>query len=224
MRYCKIQSDMKTKPLIIIPILIAIFCAGYIFGNFNGSKPVTTKIVNEADAIETIKNKFPELKEYPSDGLPPRSVKTEKTDEGWYVAFIQEGSGRPIIDARCFLIQNDANITELKYIPKDDNLVDGFSAKKCTVVDNVIGGGSPCGLETCHGLDVICGPNPAMVCTMMYGIGDKCLQYAKCGVQNGICEQIQNPQFTQCKSCVQKCLETSNDYNVELFDCESRCK
>ena len=74
---------MKTKPLIIISILIAIFCAGYIFGNFTGSKPDATKTVNEAD-------------------------------DGRYVAFIQEGSGRPIIDARCFLIQNDDNITNCK--------------------------------------------------------------------------------------------------------------
>jgi len=81
-----------------------------------------------------------------------------------------------------------------------------------------------CVLETCHGLDITCGSNTAMACTMMYGIGDKCLQYAKCGVQNGNCQQIQNPQFTECKSCIQKCLETSNDDSVKLFDCESRCK
>jgi hypothetical protein len=54
----------------------------------------TSEIISELKAIEIIKNQFPELKGYPSDMLPPQSIKTEKTDDGWYLAFIQEGSAR----------------------------------------------------------------------------------------------------------------------------------
>jgi len=80
-----------------------------------------------------------------------------------------------------------------------------------------------CGVETCHGLNIVCGTNPATACTSIYMIGDKCLQYAQCGVQNNTCQQIQNPKFTECKSCVQECIDTNSDDNEKLFDCESRC-
>ena len=80
-----------------------------------------------------------------------------------------------------------------------------------------------CALETCHGLDVRCGPNPPHGCTEVYLIGDKCLRYAKCGVQNNKCQQIENPQFTQCKSCVKNCIETNGSNNAKLFECENAC-
>jgi len=81
-----------------------------------------------------------------------------------------------------------------------------------------------CSLETCHDFNNIsCGSNPPDVCTEIYMIGDKCLQYAKCGVQNGKCQQIQNTQFTMCKSCVQKCIDVSKDNTTELFECENKC-
>ncbi|MFZ2038358.1 MAG: hypothetical protein WAV11_00230 [Minisyncoccia bacterium] len=80
-----------------------------------------------------------------------------------------------------------------------------------------------CELENCHGLDIKCGANPPEICNEMYGIGDRCLQYAKCGIQNGSCQQIQNSQFTQCKSCVQKCVDTNSGDIIKAFECESKC-
>ena len=89
-------------------------------------------------------------------------------------------------------------------------------------------GGKPvstatCAVENCHGMDIKCGSNPPDVCTEMYGIGDKCLKYAKCGVQNGQCQQIMNPQFTQCKACVQACVAANKNDNIKAFGCESKC-
>jgi len=81
-----------------------------------------------------------------------------------------------------------------------------------------------CSLENCHGLDIKCGPNPPDVCTEIYGVGDNCLHYAKCGIQDGKCQQIENPQFTLCKSCAQKCIDANMDDNVKLFECESNCR
>ncbi|MCX6765170.1 MAG: hypothetical protein NT148_01375 [Candidatus Nealsonbacteria bacterium] len=80
-----------------------------------------------------------------------------------------------------------------------------------------------CALETCHGLDISCGPNPPGACTMMYAMGDKCLKYAKCGISNGKCQQIMNSQFTQCKVCVQACIDANKDDNIKMFNCESNC-
>ncbi len=81
-----------------------------------------------------------------------------------------------------------------------------------------------CELETCHGLDIKCGSNPRNICTMEYAMGDKCLQYVKCGIQNGKCQQILNSQFSECKSCIQACINTNTDNSMEMFECESKCK
>ena len=210
---------MKNKPLILISILVAILLVSGIFWYLSGSKTTTLGTISESQAIETIKNQFAEFKEYPSDNLPPKSIKTEKGSDGWYVAFVQEGSGRPIISAKCYLIDNQKNIISEKiYNPAigEDSMAE-FSPITCTP--------GACALETCHSFNNIsCGSNPPDVCTEIYEVGDKCLQYAKCGVQNGTCQQIQNPQFTECKSCVQKCIDTSKNDNNMLFECESTCK
>ena len=80
-----------------------------------------------------------------------------------------------------------------------------------------------CGIENCHGLDIVCGPNPAEVCTMEYRFGDKCRQFAKCGVVEGTCQLIDNPQFTTCKACVEKCEGDYKNDTDRLFTCESKC-
>ncbi|HNQ29670.1 MAG TPA: hypothetical protein PKM87_06080 [Methanolinea sp.] len=65
----------------------------------------------EREAIRLIKEAYPDLKGYPADTFPVKSIRTERAPEGWYVAFIQEGSGVPIISARCYCVGNDRNIT-----------------------------------------------------------------------------------------------------------------
>lgn len=208
---------MKNISLILISILFIILCASFIFRYFNRSKISTLGIISESNAIETVKNQFPELREYPSDKLAPKSIKAEKASDGWHVAFIQEGSGRPIISAKCFFIDNQKNIMSMKtYTPGvEENSSADFSPKTCSP--------GACSLENCHGLDIKCGSNPPDVCTETYMVGDKCLQYAKCGVQNGKCQQIENPQFTQCELCVQKCIDANKNDNMKSFECESQC-
>jgi hypothetical protein len=79
-----------------------------------------------------------------------------------------------------------------------------------------------CGIENCHGLDIECG-TPVQMCTMEYQLGDKCRQYAKCGVVSGKCQQIESPEFTACKSCVQKCENDFPNDPDKAFVCESQC-
>jgi len=127
---------MKKRLLIIILFLITLSCVCLIYWHFNGDKtfpPVTSAIMSESKAIEIIKNQFPELKEYPSDKLAPKSIKTEKAPDGWYVAFIQEGSGRPIILAKCYFIDNSEKITNTGvWSPKYSEYgVDDISLKNC---------------------------------------------------------------------------------------------
>lgn len=79
-----------------------------------------------------------------------------------------------------------------------------------------------CGIENCHGMDIVCGPNPAEVCTMIYMLGDKCRQYASCGVVEGECAPILSEQFNSCKACVENCIADHGD-EIEVFNCESNC-
>ncbi len=179
-------------------------------------QPFTEKL-SESEAISILKIANPEFKDYPNNNLAPQSIKTEKMTDGWYIAFIQEGSGRPIISAKCFLIDNQKNILSMRqYNPKvEENSNAEFSPKTCTP--------GACSIENCHGLDIKCGSNSPDICTAMYEVGDNCLQYAKCGMQNNKCQQIESIQFTQCKSCVQKCVNDNKNDNMKLFECESNC-
>ena len=75
--------------------------------------------LKESEAISLLKEKYPEYKNYPNDHLPPQSIQTKQTSNGWYVAFVQEGSGRPILEAKCYFVSNDKSITFIgEYLPK----------------------------------------------------------------------------------------------------------
>jgi hypothetical protein len=77
------------------------------------------KILSESEAISLIKAAYPEFKNYPNDNLPPQSIQTKQNSAGWYVAFVQEGSGRPILEAKCFLVKDNRSVTVIgEYVPK----------------------------------------------------------------------------------------------------------
>lgn len=65
---------------------------------------------DEHDAIRIVKNYNPELRGYPSDQFPEKTIRTEKVPGGWHVAFIQEGSGVPIISAQCYYVGDDGAV------------------------------------------------------------------------------------------------------------------
>jgi hypothetical protein len=218
-------QNMKPKLTIILAIAAAIIliCVSatvlyFAWNSIKNSTPLTEK-----DAVTAIQNKYQELKGYPSDSFSLRSIVTEKADDGWYVAFITNGSGVPIIKAQCFLITNNYSMTQKEYNPQEQLLNGEFSAKDCRPLGTPRSGDS-CVVENCHDYSKIsCGANKANMCTMMYQLGDRCLQYAKCGVQNGKCQQVENAQFNQCKSCVANCLAANKNDSPAAFECESKC-
>lgn len=120
-------NKINKKLLLSLSVLIIIITlVGFTLYTF------TTKTsLSEKTAIESIKEKFPEFTEYPNDLLAPKSIKTEKSFNGWYIAFIQEGSGLPILDAHCYFINNRNDISEIKYTKVSGALVSNFSAKEC---------------------------------------------------------------------------------------------
>lgn len=80
-----------------------------------------------------------------------------------------------------------------------------------------------CGIENCHGLDIVCGSNVPEACTMMYQIGDNCRQFATCEIIEGYCQHTYSKKFADCKTCVEKCIADNQNDNIDMFACESKC-
>lgn len=97
----------------------------------------------------------------------------------------------------------------------NDTIAKPFSISKTETV--------MCGIENCHGVDVICGPKPAQMCTMMYAVGDGCRQYTKCEIIDGKCQLRPDPRFEECQICIKKCLEGLENDPAASFGCESQC-
>ncbi|HII38458.1 TPA: hypothetical protein HA318_00440, partial [Candidatus Micrarchaeota archaeon] len=177
-------------------------------------------------AVSILKAAYPEFKEYPNEDLPLQSIRAEKTSEGWRVAFVQEGLGRPILGAKCFLVKNNGAIADpLTYapLPGSDVFTNDFSATTCSPSTPYNPFEPKCELETCHGLEITCGPNPPDACTAMYGVGDRCLQYARCAVQDRTCRQVEDARFNRCKECAENCVTRYAGDPSDLFACEGNC-
>lgn len=87
---------------------------GYIFF-MSASKSIARRIsdgevVSQERAVQILKAYDSSLIDYPSDDLPPRSIAFEKAEDGWYVGFVQNGSGVEVIEARCFHVTNQEQI------------------------------------------------------------------------------------------------------------------
>lgn len=80
-----------------------------------------------------------------------------------------------------------------------------------------------CGIENCHGMDIVCGANPAEMCTEIYMAGDNCRQFASCAAVAGKCQLQKSAKFESCKTCVEKCTSANKNNQIEFFECESRC-
>ena len=105
----------KNQNICIIVFVVVLLVAVPIFYLVDGNKNSLT----ESEAISLLKATYPEFKNYPNDNLPPQSIQTKQASNGWYVAFVQEGSGRPILEAKCFLVTVDKTITSIgEYAPK----------------------------------------------------------------------------------------------------------
>ncbi len=251
--------DKKTIISLVIFVAFILGLCGLVLFYFTWLKSNQAVKIVEAEAIAIVQATLPEFDSYPDDLLPPKTIKTEQAEDGWYVAFIQEGSGIPVISANCFYVKNDKSFSPIEYVSSANTAPYGeFSVSKCRFESKLIGGDQDahgcliaagyswcevknkclrvweegceetsetpgCEVENCHGMEISCGSNKPEACTMMYGLGDKCLQYAQCGLVNGKCQQIENPKFTTCKSCVQNCIDENQSDSLKSFDCESNC-
>ena len=108
-------------------VLLSAGCAG-------SSKPPAPAngSLAQSEAIAILKSMYPEFNGYPNDNLAPKRIIAQKNEDGWHIAFVQEGSGRPIISAKCFLVQNDKAITKIgEFNPKIGDMTQNISAITC---------------------------------------------------------------------------------------------
>lgn len=79
-----------------------------------------------------------------------------------------------------------------------------------------------CGIENCHGLDIVCGDNVPEACTEIYAIGDFCRQFASCEISGDSCQLAESKEFSKCKGCIEECIEYDDPTRVE--SCELKCR
>ena len=99
---------MRSRLLIVVIACLAVLSvAAYVWY----CQGIAVGSMTETGAIGILKAAYPELADYPSDSLPPRRIVSEQAPEGWYVAFEQMGSGRPIISVKCFFVSRSGSIS-----------------------------------------------------------------------------------------------------------------
>jgi flagellar basal body-associated protein FliL len=111
----KADKMKRIQKIGILALVVAILMAASILYLVNNNKTDLT----ESEAISLLKAAYPESRNYPNENLPPQSIQTKQATNGWYVAFVQEGSGRPVLEAKCFLVTDDNTITSIgEYVPE----------------------------------------------------------------------------------------------------------
>lgn len=88
--------------------------------------------ISKEQAILLIKNQHPKLQDFPSNGLPPKTIHAEKSGVGWHIMFETQGSGVPIIEAKCFLVDGDGTVVATGEYKNSGNLKQILSIKICS--------------------------------------------------------------------------------------------
>jgi hypothetical protein len=119
----------KKDALIILGIIILVAA---IFAILYSQEKGNSKLKRES-AINAVKSSYPDFASYPSNELPPKGIYAEESNEGWYLAFIQFGSGRPILGADCFFVKTSDNSVYPtgKFVPEPADTRITISPRTC---------------------------------------------------------------------------------------------
>jgi hypothetical protein len=111
----KTNEMNKIRKISVLTLIVVVLFVVSTFFLMNNNRLILTN----SEVISLLKTAYPEYKNYPNDNLPPQSIQTKQSSNGWYIAFVQEGSGRPILEAKCYFVSNDKSITFIgEYLPK----------------------------------------------------------------------------------------------------------
>ena len=127
---------MKIKILatLVFVILIALLVKVFILSD---QQPKSA--LSEKEAIETILMQYPELAVYQTINLPPSSIESTQSADGWYVGFIRRGSGvLGILDAKCYFVNSTKTITSIgAYTQGNSDAVENINLETCESVSGV---------------------------------------------------------------------------------------
>ena len=114
----------------ILLLVISIFSAF----KYNSDRQVS--ILTQEDAINAVIKLHPELASYRTTSLPPSSIEAKETAEGWYVGFIQSGSGIPgILNAKCYQVRGGKNVVSVgTYVKQNDKTVQSIALDTCSPI------------------------------------------------------------------------------------------
>ncbi|MFA5221986.1 MAG: hypothetical protein WC391_06850 [Methanoregula sp.] len=89
-------------------------------------------IPDERAAVRLVQDTDPDLYAYPSSQFPVKTIKTTRAADGWYVAFIVEGSGVPIVSARCYFAGDNRLVRQTGLVSHALMVMpQNFSAQMC---------------------------------------------------------------------------------------------
>ena len=122
---------MNKKLYIVVFVLALIGVVSFVleYTSYRGGE----KVVTQEAAINSVIELYPELAIYKTTSLPPSSIEAKETSEGWYVAFIQSGSGLPgILNAKCYQVYNSKSVILVgAYIRQGDEIAQDIVLETC---------------------------------------------------------------------------------------------
>lgn len=126
---------MNTKMLFGILAVFVLLVGGFFFLAY--PVPPTgapTATLTRDEATNAVIALHSELAAYKTTSLPPSFIETKEAPVGWYVAFIQRGSGLPgILNAQCYHVKNEQEVTATGQYTRHDNVeADTIALEDCT--------------------------------------------------------------------------------------------
>ena len=121
---------MNTK-LMIGYVLLFVLLSALLVALFT-SKPMAP-VLDQEGAIAAVIEQYPELVIYKTASLPPSSIEVKPHNDGWYIGFIQSGSGLPgVLTARCYRVSNTKNIIPIgTYSRQGDRTAERIDLETC---------------------------------------------------------------------------------------------
>jgi hypothetical protein len=118
---------------IVLAGVFVILVVGAAFLAMRYGAPVT---LAKEEAVRAVIDMHPELAAYQTTSLPPSSIETKQAADGWYVAFIQRGSGLPgILHAQCYHVSGNKSVAATGQYDKEANqTADTINFENCSPV------------------------------------------------------------------------------------------
>jgi cation:H+ antiporter len=111
---------LRSSRTLAVREAVVLFALFVVFVAFHATEIISLSVrengtpMTREEVILLLRDRYLELNAYESQSLPPTSIKTQQTDDGWYAAFITSGSGiQSILDAKCYFVSTGKQVAEI---------------------------------------------------------------------------------------------------------------